>query len=141
MHKDTPHSPGEASPRRADWLPVGAAEIGAEPVDAASRDGKTQHLGSATSRGGNAQRPANAAARPRTAIDEAELAHIPSLDEWPDLGARELERRARVLADIRQRVVEHGPHRAVAAPERGRLFMPFAALKGYDDLVKCVEGE
>lgn len=127
MHKDTPHSPGEASPRRADWLPVGAAEIGAEPADAASRDG-------------SAQRPANAAARPRTAI-EAELARIPSLDEWPDLGARELERRARVLADIRQRVVEHGPHRAVAAPERGRLFMPFAALKGYDDLVKCVEDE
>lgn len=127
MHKDTPHSPGEASPRRADWLPVGAAEIGAGPVDAASRDG-------------SAQRPGSAAARPRTAI-EAELAHIPSLDEWPDLGARELERRARVLADIRQRVVEHGPHRAVAAPERGRLFMPFAALKGYDDLVKCVEDE
>lgn len=127
MHKDTPHSPGEASPRRADWLPVGAAEIGAGPVDAASRDS-------------NARCPANAAARPRTAI-EAELARIPSLDEWPDLGARELERRARVLADIRQRVVEHGPHRAVAAPERGRLFMPFAALKGYDDLVKCVEGE
>lgn len=127
MHKDTPHSPGEASPRRADWLPVDAAEIGAEPVDAASR-------------GGSAQRPANAAARPRTAI-EAELARIPSLDEWPDLGARELEQRARVLADIRQRVVEHGPHRAVAAPERGRLFMPFAALKGYDDLVKCVEDE
>lgn len=127
MHKDTPHSPGEASPRRADWLPVGAAEIGAKPVDAASRDGNTQ-------------RSVNAVTRPRTAI-EAELARIPSLDEWPDLGARELERRARVLADIRQRVVEHGPHRAVAAPERGRLFMPFAALKGYDDLVKCVEGE
>lgn len=127
MHKDTPHSPGEASPRRADWLPVGAAEIGAGPVDAASRDS-------------NARCPGSAAARPRTAI-EAELARIPSLDEWPDLGARELERRARVLADIRQRVVEHGPHRAVAAPERGRLFMPFAALKGYDDLVKCVEDE
>lgn len=127
MHKDTPHSPGEASLRRADWLPVGAAEIGAGPVDAASRDSNTQ-------------RSVNAVTRPRTAI-EAELARIPSLDEWPDLGARELERRARVLADIRQRVVEHGPHRAVAAPERGRLFMPFAALKGYDDLVKCVEGE
>lgn len=127
MHKDTPHSPGETSPRRADWPPVGAAGIGAGPVDAASR-------------GGNARCPANTAARPRTAI-EAELACIPSLDEWPDLGARELERRARVLADIRQRVVEHGPHRAVAAPERGRLFMPFAALKGYDDLVKCVEDE
>lgn len=140
MHKDTPHSPGEASPRRADWLPVGAAEIGAGPVDAASRDSNARCPGSAASRDSNAQSSVNAVTRPRTAI-EAELARIPSLDEWPDLGARELERRARVLADIRQRAVEHGPHRAVAAPERGRLFMPFAALKGYDDLVKCVEDE
>lgn len=71
----------------------------------------------------------------------AELARIPAIDEWPGLDTRERERRARVLADIRQRVVERGPHRAAASPERGKLFMPFAALKGYDDLVKDVEDE
>ena len=71
----------------------------------------------------------------------AEIARIPSLDEWPDLPARERERRERVLADIRLRLAENGPHRAVPAPERGRLFMPFSALKGYGELVKDAEGE
>lgn len=114
--------------------------MGAEPIGAASWGGNTARPSSAASRAHDAARPTGTASRHRAAI-EAELARIPSLDEWPGLDTRERERRDRVLADIRQRVAEHGPHHAVAAPERGRLFMPFAALKGYDDLVKCVEDE
>lgn len=69
-----------------------------------------------------------------------ELARVPELDAWPGLSARERERRAVVLADIRRRIARDGPHEAVPSPERGRLFQPFAALKGYDELTRETEG-
>lgn len=52
------------------------------------------------------------------------------------LPALEQERRARILDDIRQRIALDGPRVAVPSPDRGRLFMPFAALKGYERLVE-----
>lgn len=70
-----------------------------------------------------------------------ELALVPGDDTWPEITNRERERRAVVLAAIRRRIVEDGPHEAVASPERGRLFQPFAALKGYDEMTKETEGQ
>ena len=58
---------------------------------------------------------------------------------WPDIGEREQERREAVLRGIVQRIVEDGPRRAMASPERGRQFIPFAALRGYDEMLEEVE--
>ena len=69
----------------------------------------------------------------------AELALVPGADTWPGLADRERERRAVVLAAIRRRIEEDGPHEAVPSPERGRLFQPFAALKGYDEMTRETE--
>lgn len=55
------------------------------------------------------------------------------------LPALEQERRARILDDIRQRIALDGPRIAASSPDRGRLFMPFAALKGYEQLVEEAE--
>jgi hypothetical protein len=76
------------------------------------------------------------------ADDEAirrELAALPTVDEWRGLDAMERDRRALVLADIAQRVREDGPHQAVPADDRGRQFLPFDALKGYDEMVAQTE--
>lgn len=69
----------------------------------------------------------------------AELVRIPGVEAWPGIDAVERERRARIVADIRRRVVENGPREPLHTPDRGRLFMPFAALKGYDSLVEQEE--
>ena len=66
---------------------------------------------------------------------------MPSDDTWPEITDRERERRAVVLAAIRRRIAEDGPREAVPSPERGRLFQPFAALKGYDEMTRETEGE
>lgn len=71
--------------------------------------------------------------------DEQADPHIPGIERWPDLPELEREHREAVLADIRRRVEADGPRVAVAAADRGRLFMPFAALKGYGELVESVE--
>lgn len=71
--------------------------------------------------------------------DEQADPHIPDIERWPGLPELEREHREAVLADIRRRVEEDGPRVAVAAVDRGRLFMPFAALKGYGELVESVE--
>ena len=70
-----------------------------------------------------------------------ELALVPGADTWPSLSPYERERRAVVLAAIRRRIAEDGPHEAVASPDRGRLFQPFAALKGYGEMTRETEGE
>ena len=71
--------------------------------------------------------------------DEQADPHIPGIERWPDLPELEREHREAVLADIRRRVEAEGPRVAVATVDRGRLFMPFAALKGYGELVESVE--
>ena len=70
-----------------------------------------------------------------------ELALVPGDDTWPGITDRERERRAVVLEAIRRRIAEDGPHEAVPSPERGRLFQPFAALKGYDEMTRETEEE
>lgn len=77
-------------------------------------------------------------ARPARGPSDVEL---PGLDSWPGLAPQERERRARILRDIGLRLAEEGPRRAVPSPERGRLFVPFAALDGYGALLSEVEGE
>lgn len=42
--------------------------------------------------------------------------------------------RRSILRDIEQRVALHGEHRAQPHADRARQFMPFAALKGYEDM-------
>ena len=76
----------------------------------------------------------------RSAPDASEAA-LPSLDMWPDLDAFECERRAVILRDIEQRLTENGPRRSAPDPNRGRLFMPFAALEGYDQMIDQAEEE
>lgn len=53
----------------------------------------------------------------------------------------ERERRAWTLDQIRRRIAEDGPRRAAASPGRGRLFMPFAALEGYGEMIAGAEGD
>lgn len=73
----------------------------------------------------------------RTALQAARrAAGIPSPDIWAGISADERAYRKRVLDDIARRVAEEGIHAAVPGDERGRQFMPFAALKGYDDIVR-----
>lgn len=73
----------------------------------------------------------------RTANETAiQAAGIPSPDIWAGISADERAYRERVLNDIARRVAEEGIHAAVPGDDRGRQFMPFAALKGYDDIVR-----
>lgn len=53
----------------------------------------------------------------------------------------ENERRQAILRDIEKRRSLDGPHVARAHPDRARQFMPFAALKGYGELVRDREEE
>ena len=76
-------------------------------------------------------------AESQTALEEAiRAAGIPSPDIWAGISADEHAYRKRVLDDIARRVAEEGVHTAVPGDDRGRQFMPFAALKGYDDIVR-----
>ena len=73
----------------------------------------------------------------RTANEAAiRAAGIPSPDIWAGISADERAYRSRVLDDIARRVAEEGIHTAIPGDDRGRQFMPFAALKGYDDIVR-----
>lgn len=66
------------------------------------------------------------------------------LDELPfraDVSDSEKEYRAGVLQQIAKRLAKEGPHIAAPRPERGRQFMPFAALKGFDELNAELERE
>ena len=65
-----------------------------------------------------------------------QAAGIPSPDIWAGISADERAYRKRVLDDIARRVAEEGVHTAVPGDDRGRQFMPFAALKGYDDIAR-----
>ena len=68
-----------------------------------------------------------------------EIEDLPATTSWPDIDEREQERRERVLRGIVRRILEDGPRRAMPSPERGRQFIPFAALRGYDEMVAEVE--
>lgn len=84
----------------------------------------------------SAMRATSQAAR-RAALQAAiQAAGIPSPDIWAGISADERAYRKRVLDDITRRVAEEGVHTAVPGDDRGRQFMPFAALKGYDDIVR-----
>ena len=73
----------------------------------------------------------------RAALQAAiQAAGIPSPDIWAGISADERAYRKRVLDDIARRVAEEGVHTAVPGDDRGRQFMPFAALKGYDEIVR-----
>lgn len=73
-------------------------------------------------------------------IDQARrAAQIPSVDMWAGISDDEREYRAQVLDDIAKRVAAEGAHRAIPGDDRGRQFMPFAALKGFDEVI--AEGE
>ena len=73
----------------------------------------------------------------RTANEAAiRAAGIPSPSIWAGISADERAYRKRVLDDIARRVAEEGIHTAIPGDDRGRQFMPFAALKGYDDIVR-----
>ena len=73
----------------------------------------------------------------RAALQAAiQAAGIPSPYIWAGISTDERAYRKRVLDDIARRVAEEGVHTAVPGDDRGRQFMPFAALKGYDDIVR-----
>ena len=54
---------------------------------------------------------------------------------------QEREYRANVLLAIEQKVETYGAHQAQPHDSRARQFMPFAALKGYADMVQQEEGK
>lgn len=54
---------------------------------------------------------------------------------------QEKEYRTITLAAIERTLQEKGPHIARAYDSRARQFMPFAALKGYSDMVQQEESE
>jgi hypothetical protein len=68
-----------------------------------------------------------------------EIESLPTAHSWPDASEGERERREKILRGIVQRIVEDGPRKAVASPERGRQFIPFAALRGYDEMIEETE--
>lgn len=73
-------------------------------------------------------------------VDRARCAaQIPSVDMWAGISDDEREYRAQVLDDIAKRVAAEGVHYAMPGDDRGRQFMPFAALKGFDEVI--AEGE
>ena len=73
----------------------------------------------------------------QAALEEAiRAAGIPSPSIWAGISADERAYRSRVLDDIARRVAEEGIHTAIPSDDRGRQFMPFAALKGYNDIVR-----
>lgn len=54
---------------------------------------------------------------------------------------QEREYRANILLAIEQKVETYGTHQAQPHDSRARQFMPFAALKGYADMVQQEEGK
>lgn len=54
---------------------------------------------------------------------------------------QEREYRTNVLLAIEQKVETYGTHQAQPHDNRARQFMPFAALKGYADMVQQEEGK
>lgn len=81
-------------------------------------------------------RAAGQTARRAAGQTAIQAAGIPSPDIWAGISADERAYCKRVLDDIARRVAEEGVHTAVPGDDRGRQFMPFAALKGYDDIVR-----
>lgn len=74
--------------------------------------------------------------------DEAwTVAELPTPDTWPGLSADEREYRAQVLDAIARRVSVDGVRVSAPSPDRGSQFMPFAALKGYEEVIAEVESE
>lgn len=84
----------------------------------------------------SAMRATSQAARRAAGQAAIRAAGIPSPDIWAGISADERAYRKRVLDDIARRVAEEGVHTAVPSDDRGRQFMPFAALKGYDEIVR-----
>lgn len=75
-------------------------------------------------------------------VDQARhAAQIPSVDVWSEISEDERQYRAQVLDDIAKRVAAEGVHYAVPGDDRGRQFMPFAALKGFDEVIAEGEGQ
>lgn len=70
---------------------------------------------------------------------ETASARIPDAGAWPDVSAAERERRQAVLDDIGRRIAENGPRTAWDHPDRARQFLPFDALRGYDEMLERME--
>ena len=54
---------------------------------------------------------------------------------------QEREYRTNILLAIERKVETYGTHQAQPHDSRARQFMPFAALKGYADMVQQEEGK
>ena len=73
-------------------------------------------------------------------VDEAwEAAGLPSPDSWAGISDDERRYREGVLLDIARRVAEEGLDVPIPGDYRGKQFMPFAALKGYGDVISDAE--
>lgn len=62
--------------------------------------------------------------------------HIKTVLSDENIDLFERDRRVALLRDIGKRVRQDGAHVAQSHDDRARQFMPFAALKGYHDLVR-----
>lgn len=55
------------------------------------------------------------------------------------ISAEERARRNAILRDIHARIDADGPHIARPFADRARQFMPFAALRGYEQMIEQAE--
>lgn len=78
----------------------------------------------------------------KMSVEEAwDAAQLPSSDCWAGISDDERRYREGVLLDIARRVSEEGLNIPIPGDYRGKQFMPFAAMKGYEDVVSSAEGE
>lgn len=69
---------------------------------------------------------------------ENELSALMICDEWCSLPFYEREKRSTVVSVILERVHKEGFPQPENDPMRPSLFMPFAALKGYDHMIEQI---
>lgn len=64
-----------------------------------------------------------------------------SADYLRGISREEKEHRILVLQEIEKKLAKEGEHKALSHPERACQFMPFAALKGYDEMIQKQEAK
>lgn len=71
--------------------------------------------------------------------EEKVSTQLPPIDCWQGLSAQDREYRSIKLLELERRIQADGSHQAQPNAQRARQFMPFAALKGYDELAHSKE--
>ena len=84
---------------------------------------------------------AGGAGRAGGAVDVGAVQPSATQEAATALSSSERAYREAMLRDIEHRIRQDGPHSAQPHPSRAKQFMPFAALKGYRQLLVEKEAE